>query len=488
MYQIFDALLGLNNSHRGVSSKKPDDVYLLNALTDNYFEKNLHNPHLSFPLDADTSFDNASHNEIQHTLPCLFDRNYNDNFTCINEEVMGKYGKNPITHQIRFKVNRLSDLANKPFFRLCLKKNLDDNETNHLMNLLSDCSFTYEIGGRQIFAINKLLFNFIIGEKLNCGVSKMNAQEFTNTYTSEEIKHRVVNCIDNGIRFNQKYYFEHVNSIYLDIPLLLDFYFYNTHIPIITSQYHEICFIFNIPTTKVKLIEKYVSHIVLMFEENVLLDTKTRRTLVQHSYEMLCMQTSLYNFHCHYSTVLDVEMMFTTTKFIFVIIRRFENMDMCMDDTNTSHDVSQFPTITNIKLEFEINSCTFDEEHKCVEIDLHNMWTSQFTNMMIYGIACDYNKSMSEWIKTTNECVPVLNKMCSSDMEPNDNSHMWSWSYQGIVQNINDLNPSHLYLSKPVSNVKITFDNFQCPMNIEIVTINNNLLRNREGMCGVAYY
>lgn len=484
MSQLINALTGIDTSQRHNPTKKLpiDDTYLLDTLSNEYLESNTHNIHHSFPLESDISFENAflGTGSNQHILPTLFDHNFIKNFSCINPTVATIYGKQSVAQNINFHVERKCDLANKPFFRLCLKKDLDHDETKHLMNLLSDCSFDYEIGGSRLLSMPKLLFNFIIGEKLNCGVEKLNAQEFINTYTTEEIKQRIVKFIGDGIAFNQKYYFEHTNSNYLDIPLLLDFYFYNTHIPMITSQYHNIRFWFSIPSHKVKLIEKYVSGIILMFEENVFVDRGTRRKLVQHRYEMLCMQISMYYFHCYASTVLNVDIKgLPTTKFIFVIIRRFEDGDRV---TNTDHDVSQFPTITNVELGFGTNSSTIDENISSVTIDPYNIWVSQFTNIMVYGIACDYNKSMGNWIKTVHECTPVLDKMwAGNDLQEND--------YMGVgtVTNINCIDPTHLYLSKPVSHVKIMFDNFCCPANIEVITVNNNILRNLDGMCGIAY-
>lgn len=119
----------------------------------NFLGNGKHNESFNYSLEGDTTFENATKNtsNVSNVLKCIFDNQFmnKNNFSCINEDVMCMYNECGIREIKDIKsvntwtLNRHSDCINKPFFRFILKPNLSENNINHLLYLLADCSLKY---------------------------------------------------------------------------------------------------------------------------------------------------------------------------------------------------------------------------------------------------------------------------------------------------------------------------------------------------------
>ena len=401
----------------------------------NFLGNDKHNVDFSCPLESDTSFNNAiDHNTINYAsvLKTLFDPNLRNNptnkFKCIDHYLMNTFDsennkisthltstqtltqtstqtsaqtstqrveqtqqihqtiKKPI--KIMWIINRSCDCVGKPFFRFVLKKGLTETDISNLLYLLSDCSFEIEMGGSSMFKLNKLLFIFLICQKLNKPLTVFNVKNFLEQYSMEEIKKMIFTDTPNCTRINQKYYVEKSDDIYLDIPLLIDFFSYGISTPLIALQYHDVKYLLSIPANKINLLNKYTDKVVLMFEELMYSDSPMRKGIAQSAAEYIKMGSEMHYYHCWSGNLSNNTIICQSfsylIKFIFIIIRQHEttnlestnlestNFDMIdVNKLDSDIDVSQFPQITEVELDSEER--TFSSKRK-VSVDLSNIW------------------------------------------------------------------------------------------------------------------
>jgi hypothetical protein len=250
------------------------------------------NAMFNYNLESDTSFDNALKNKYDDVnfLSNLFgDFECNGKeFTCVNNSCMELFNAEnfsedkPIKHVNSWNIERKCDGVSKPFLRFVLKKNLTESDINNLLYLLADCSFEIDMGGTKVFKLPKLLFVFLICEKLSNPIKIFDVKNFLELNNMKDIENMILKFTDKSVLINQKYYVSDVNDKYLDIPLLVDFFSYNMPTIMIALQYNNVRYNFRILDTKLNMISKYVDKIVLMFEELVYCSSKLRRSLAQH--------------------------------------------------------------------------------------------------------------------------------------------------------------------------------------------------------------
>ena len=257
---------------------------IIKGWEENFLGSNKQNEDFSYPLESDKSFDNYldSDQSKKHIsiLPSLFDLNLvpemNKFFTCINKdgmETFTKHGNNTIENTNVWDILRHSDYVSKPFFRFRLRKNQNKQDISNLLYLLSDCSFKLEIGVIVVLEIPKLLQEIKI----------FDVKKFIESNTMNEIKDMMIKYTNESCIINQKYYVCNKDDIYLDIPLLTDFFSYNISNTLIAMQYHNIIYKLIIPPHKINLIKKYLDcdennlGITLMFEELIYMDNNLRK-------------------------------------------------------------------------------------------------------------------------------------------------------------------------------------------------------------------
>lgn len=465
---------------------------IIKSWEENFLGSSQHNENFFNPLESDYSFSNAldvNSNNGKKILLMLFDKTLDSTnsqkFTCINEGLMkmmndGKINKE-ITEKNNWFISRHCDYMSKPFFRLVLKPNLSEQDIKNLLYLLADCEFLIEIGGTQMFNLPKLLFAYLVCEKLSNPIRVFNVKEFLETNTMEDIKNKIFKYTDKSCRFNQKYYIRNENDMYIDIPLLVDFFSYNFSTALIAMQYHNVKYTLNIPKNKVSGISKYLEDIVIMFEEIVYADSDFRKQLAHNTHDFLKMKPRMEYFHCWKGNIMELsDKWYFASKFIFVVVRQHEITDMDLEiinQTNIDIDVSQFPQITGVELKEEYNT---KNSHTCVKqssIQLDNIWVAQFDDLVIYGIAADGISNMKNWIKVQSECIDSIEKMSFGS---NDSETLYG-------SNFNPNNYNGVYGIVSLNGIKIYWSETAIQTNVEIFIIDQNIQRVMSGMTGEVY-
>lgn len=464
---------------------------IIKSWEENFLGSSQHNQHFSNPLESDYSFSNASDvnsNTNKEMLLMLFDQTlhpqYAHKFTCVNNycmELMNNSKKDKtITEKNTWTIQRKCDYMSKPFFRLVLKQNLIERDIKNLLYLMADCEFSIEMGGMPIFKLPKLLFAYLICEKLSNPIRVFNVKEFLESESMDDIRNKIFKYTDKACWINQKYYVRNENDMYIDIPLLVDFFSYNFSTALIAIQSH-VTYNLAIPQNKVSGISKYLESIVLMFEDFVNADSDFRRQLVYNSHEFLKMKSEMEYFHCWKGNIMELsERWYHASKFIFVVVRQHEmtHIDLeIINQTNVDIDVSQFPQIIGVELEEEYNLGQGLTCKKKSSIQLDNIWVAQFDDLVIYGIAADGISNMKNWIKVQSECIDSIEKMSFGS---NDNGKISS-------SNLNPNNYNGVYGIINLTGIKIYWSETAIQTNIEIFFVNQNIQRVMSGMTGDAY-
>ena len=269
--------------------------------------------------------------------------------------------------------------------------------------------------------------------------------------------------------------------MYIDIPLLVDFFSYNFSTALIAMQYHNVRYNLAIPQNKVSGISKYLESIVLMFEDVVNADSDFRRQLAQNSHDFLKMKPEMEYFHCWKGNLIELsDKWFYPSKFIFVIIRPHETTNLeteVINQIDKDIDISQLPQITEVELEEEYNIGQSHKMKKKSLIGLENIWVAQFDDLVIYGIAADGISCMKNWIRVQSECVDSIEKISFGD---NSNGNIGG-------SNFNPNNYSGVFGIVNLTGIKINLSDSNIQTNIEIIVVNQNIQRIMSGMTGDAH-
>lgn len=425
-----------------------DFEHTLKAWDDN-IGLNIHND-FNYLLEEDDSFENNNKNDNGDFLFCTM-------FNCktiINKNLINSYdfASKGIQKKSMIKINRISDCVAKPFLRLKLKNNVNSEEIINILTLLCDASFDYIQGGVTIINIPKLLFNFIICKKYDNDIKIIDVEQLLSEMTMDELIDKAVVKGINSVNQNQKYMFEDETSKYLDIPLLLDFYSYNSKILLIATQFHDIFYELNIPGQNIKELSKYVDNIYLLHEQNIFASNIERKNIATCNANYLMMKSKNNYYHGFCDTTVTAYG-YQTSKFAFVIMRKH------YDDEN---DSTQYPQIVNVNVVCEDNTNIF--------IEPQNIWVEQFNEILIYGIALDGVSDMNNWIKVMNECSSVK----TSDFI----------SIQGNYNNLNPNNFEGVFQHINLKEITIDFNCTTTPVNMEILFLNQNIQMIAGGMTG----
>jgi hypothetical protein len=471
----------------------------------NFLGNGKHNESFNYSLETDDSFSNAVKDNKQNILKGLFDSQFmnysNTKFTCISKDVMYMYDSDKRNKEIKSKnswtLMRSCDCVNKPFFRFILKPNLSENDVEHLLYLLSDCSFEVSMGGSQMLKLDKFLFNFLICQKLGHPIKTINVKDFLEQYTMDEIKSMIVNKQNENIAsMNQKYYFHDKNAVYLDLPLLLDFYSYNMSTILIAMQYHEVRYVLDIPQHKLNLINKYVDEIILMFEEVTYGDTSFRRKLATNAYELIKINSTINYWPNLSENKIEFEPKMPYMKFIFVILRQEFVIDQGRDGFkyfDSDIDVTQFPQIIDIEITIPkkskgVNSYCAINGYYTKNIALENIWLTQYNNMVIYGIAVDGHSNMNNWVRVSNECIESTDKLnLFSGGDSGSSIGNLGLDIKQSVNNLNLENYQEKFSMEHIDKIKILFSDSSVSVNVEVIEIHHNLQRIMSGMTGEAF-
>jgi hypothetical protein len=465
---------------------------MIKSWEENFLGSNAHNENFSNPLESDYSFSNpvdVNTNDHKSISAMFFDNTLHphnsDKFTCINNNCMEamnvKNGGKKISEKNTWIIQRSYDYVSKPFFRLVLKPNLSEPDIKNLLYLLADCDFSIIMGGSEVFRLPKLLFVYLVCEKLSNPIRVFDVKEFLESNSMEDIRKKIFKFTDKACWINQKYYVKNPTDKYIDIPLLVDFFSYNFSTALVAMQFHDVRYNLTIQKNKVAGISKYLEDIVLMFEEVVIADSPYRKELAQNSHEFLKMKPEMEYFHCWKGNIMELsDKLYFASKFIFVVVRQHEMTDMDLEiinQTNVDVDISQFPQITEVELEEKYNLGQGSTCKKKSSIQLDNIWVAQFDDLIIYGIASDGISNMKNWIRVQSECIDSIEKMSFGS---NENGQI-------AGSNINPNNYNSIFGIVNLTGIKIYWSETSIQTNVEIFVVKQNIQRVMSGMTGDAY-
>lgn len=345
-------------------------------------------------------------------------------------------------------IKRVSDLVNKLHLRIKLKKNFDHVEIKKILDLLSDSSAELEIGGASIMHIPKMLYNFILCEKFGTSIDKFIPSEFYEKYTKEELTYMTFQTHENKIEMSQKYFTEDIDAVYLDIPLLFDKFGYDQPIKLICLQYHQICV--NLDNIN-KEIYNYIENLNIISDEIIYLDNEPRQYQARNGHELLTLSTKSESYQNFTNTELIIDKsQMTNTKFIFVIIKQNDNtLDNTLDNI--------LPNIFNITIETESGQI----------IDVHDVDFTNYGKYKLYVISPDQYCDIHNWQNFQKE-----NKNLNTIFDINKKDIKIENNFEYKIANVN--------------RIQMIFEEYQNPIDIEIMYASQNLLRMINGICGLA--
>lgn len=423
----------------------------------------------NYSIETDQTFANAYETNKYELLKGLASVN--------NSIISNKFKYNEKTLNFEHTLRRDSDAFNNAFIRLKLNNDVTTDDIDDILHLLCDCQMKITIGGSDIFTIPKFLFIFLICNKFGISLNTVDMRKIHDEMSSEEINSMRIFCDDFGSIHNQKYDYNSIDDKYLDIPLLLEFFSYGAQLPVIALQYHDIVYHFTIPKHKMTQYNKYIDSSYLLFEKKHYYDSIYRKNMAQSAYELFIMQsyTSYYHGFC------DEHLLFNNnsyaSKFMFVLMRPH------LDDVQ---DSTQYPQINNVIIS--------GDDIETIEIALENIWIEQFDDILIYGIALNGNSNMNEWLNVMNEFTPIDMNKLNNNNEYIDNNNVKEFIDNNITANrTNDYmnnNPNNhtgIFNHVRYCDVQLSFTPSSTPVNMEIITINQNIQRIMGGMCGNAF-
>jgi hypothetical protein len=270
-----------------------------------------------------------------------------------------------------------------------------------------------------------------------------------NTY-EELFKKYQTNYKDKHV-FNQRYLCETKTDKFLDIPCLFEFFSYNFRIPLIQMAYSAVIFHVNFPYPD--KIKEYVTDMYLIYEEFTLISNETRKKLAMSASNYLTLSQINKYFHEYTSSNISCETQ-RNLKFIYIIMRSDNN-----DVTN-----NDFPSIESLQIN--------DNDRGLIMYDKCNFYVKDFEKFRIYGISADDSCDMNDWTSFINETVCEFEMDRKLDIKGCDHT------------NLNDAFYSKFKCLQNPKNIDITLSPYNFPVNIEILFLNQNIMKIEHGMAG----
>jgi hypothetical protein len=441
-----------------------DDAFetVLTDWTDT-LEKNYENAY-EYSLEEDASFSN--HKKEGDTILRYISQQCVSSDRLKQCSMLGKTKK--LTSLMGYLVPKTHDMFDTPFLRLKLNPHVTDDDIQKILNLLCDCSVSCKMGNTDIFKLPKLLFSFLVCSKFNISLSIFDVEKFLEEHTFDEIKDMQSVFCEHGAIYKQKYVFGDSTDKYIDIPILQEFFTYGAQIPTIALQYHDIKYILTIPEHNLEPLSHFVDDIFLLFENSYTLTNETRLSMSRPPYDLVIMQSVTEYFHGFCENQVNISW-FSASKFMFVIMRTH------LDDVT---DSTQYPQITNFVV--TDNKTMFSKS-----IDLNNIFVEQFDDILVYGVALDCISDMKNWTNVMNEFTPInLDKL----MDNKKNSITNEEQKLNAYTNENASNVNGMYGFIRDSSAHITFNETSTPVNMEVITIQQNMQRIIGGMVGTAFH
>ena len=340
-------------------------------------------PDITMPYDGLDTFD--AFDAFDDTFDSTFNKTYNYTLN------------NTYAYKPTYKWNPLNVTSNKSQFAICythcakpfirIKLKHDTTEIVHeVLKLLHHSIISIRINNKCVYNV-PLNFIVLMSEMLSYNITVINVQKFKSIYSSEEISDMQVTKYNNYYTINEKYYFDKDHDIYLDIPLLLDYFTYIKPTKTLYDIHTSVCF--SIYSNNRHSINNLCCEYSILYEElyvpisqsyQLYNNNKLLYTFVNAKPFMLitdCNNIHKINLNCD-----DISQLM----FIFIKIK----------PTNTNYSVHTLPVIEKMSIEY----CT-----SFIEINTDNILCLTYDDFILCGISLDWDYNMRNWINMKKETI-----------------------------------------------------------------------------------
>ena len=355
----------------------------------------------------------------------------------------------------RTRVSRSSNSISSAFY-LRLKVNTCD-DVSAILDHIQHMHVYLEIGGSQIITIPTLTLNFLILEKLQemgrkktKGINIFNLREWKQSKTEEDIKNTVIIHQNEAASCINRYFVAHQDDIYLDIPLLFDFFSYGIDLCLVALQYHDVNIVFMLPPENYQILQGMISSDMYVYPEcSTVLDASKSQEATRTPTENVLMQCNTQLHTVSPNNIINIRGN-TNTKFLFVIIKSSE----------PDLDVIELPEIAHVTI------ATKTLEHH--ELDTNMFYVADYDKKIrLYVISPDPDQDTRGWIE-------IIKEFKGTDHDT------------AFRRN----NCTNARIQFPPTNIDMFFvklNSWEPHVTVETHVITQNIMRTMSGMSGLVY-
>lgn len=425
----------------------------------------------NYDLEHDSFFENYNPNLNNHdnnsinALYKIASNQDNNNFTNANFKYKYVCENTSIVGFNEFKIKNDCDYINDFFLRFTLYDHVTQNDFKNILELLKFTTIKITVGGSTMFYVPNLLLIYLLCNKFNNNSLKfVDVSQLKNKYSNDELQKFKYSFFENGIIHDEHYDFENNNDKYIYIPFMYDFFTYQNAIPLGALMYHGVRVFIELPNFCKHQIQKYIRCISIGKKNTYLLQNEKSIAKILHynTYVITCVQ----DFGTIYNNTYFIKSKTHFTRFLY-----------CMVTADEHNSYDQLPQLNSVLIitENEINGTN---EHY---IDLDNIWTETYDNIIIYCIPINPFVNMHKWLEIMNEYKPFSPKtlLLAQQHIPRDPN------YSAVL---NNYDPSkYLPPIVPYVGVCLYFTESQINANVRTYYLGINAQKFMQGMGGMAY-
>jgi hypothetical protein len=329
-----------------------------------------------------------------------------------------------------------------------------------ILDTIQYAKVTLSMGGHIIYTIPNLTLNFLILEKLqemgrskDRGITTFNHREWSSGLTHEEMRAIITTNNDDNICIHNRYHVDSPDDVYLDIPLLFDFFSYGTDLCISALIWHEARITITVSEPIAEKLKTLVTEpkIWLTPESSAMYTSNALTDLTNDTMNMVTMCSSMNHQIDPMSDRIQV-IGDTAVKFLFIMIRSSE----------PDIEVTELPEITSIQIQYRYNNFT--------ELDTDMFYVADYDkSIRLYVVSPDPEQDMRRWVDILNECKPTDHRI-------------------GMHQQHDNTKGMNL-IFKPINleSMIIQFSHNAPHIEVQVHTILQNVLNTKEGMGGLKF-
>lgn len=304
----------------------------------------------------------------------------------------------PLTDSNQVALQRRYDYLSSSLYLRMKIHSIDD--VTEILDNIRHMNVKLLIGGSTVITIPSLTMNLLILNKLEemgrdktRGVTTFNLREWQEDKTQDEIEQYVCGISNSIKKYMCRYFVNHIDDKYLDIPLLFDFFSYGMSLSLCALAFHDIRVSWSIDKSYCDKLKSLISGglpVIYVFPEVESFEMNlVNRTLETNTIIMSCNEVT------HYSQPGNCLRIYGSgyDKLLYVII----------ESTEPDLTVSDFPEI--------IKATVILDSYKEYSLDTTMFYVADYDKRIrLYALSFDPDQDMRNWIKIVDEFSSVINK------------------------------------------------------------------------------